>query len=108
MTRRTGCVSCRVRDRVPHPAAYAAGSPPVLLVVRRHERCHVRRRPRFAAAEVARWPFADELGEPRLMFDLLVENGGADGVGAEILALRELAQVGVAADGAAFRLDQDL
>src|SRR5262245_141847 len=79
----------------------------LLPVVRRHERRHIWRRPGLAAAEVPRRALAEELREPRLVFDLLVQDGGADRVGAGVLALGELAQVGVAADGAALGLDQD-
>src|SRR5262245_25685402 len=66
-------------------------------VVGRHERGDVRRGAGLAAAEVPGRALAEELREPRLVLDLLVEDGGADGVGARVLPLGELAEVGVAA-----------
>src|SRR5262249_22683476 len=79
----------------------------ILSVVRRHERSNVGRGAGLTAAEVARRALAEELGEPSLVLDLLVEDRGTDRVGTGVLELRERADVGVGADGAPLRLDQD-
>src|SRR5262245_15462821 len=76
-------------------------------VVRRHERRYIRRSARLAAAEVARRALAEELGEPGLVLDLLVEDGGADRICPRVLAESEGANVLVGTDGAAFGFDQD-
>src|SRR5439155_19653356 len=77
-----------------------------LLVIRRHERRDVRRSARLAAAEVPRRAFTEELREPGFVFDLLIQDRRADGVGAVVLALGERADVAVGADGAALGLHQ--
>src|SRR3954453_18080070 len=76
-------------------------------MVRSHERGDIRRSAGLAAAEVARGAFAQELREPRLVLDLLVEDRGADGVGAVVFALRERADDAVGWDDAALGLDQE-
>ena len=66
---------------------------------------------RFAAAEMARWDglavsfVGQQFDEPGFVLDFLVQNGGANGIGARVLALGELAEVGIAADRAPFGLD---
>src|SRR5437588_11779256 len=53
-------------------------------MIRGHEGRHVRRGAWLAAAEVARGPFAQELREPGFVLDLLVQDRGADGIGAVV------------------------
>src|SRR4051794_10657906 len=51
--------------------------------------------------------FAQVLGEPAFMFDLLVQDGKGHVVGAVVLAEAHIADFSVRANGAALRLDPD-
>src|SRR5262249_58077782 len=67
---------------------------------------------RLAAAEVARRAdlvvalLAEQLDEPGLVLDLLVEDAGGHVVGARVLAEGQVADLAPGADGAALRLQQ--
>src|SRR6266852_1131335 len=76
--------------------------------IRRHKPLHVWRLSRRATAEVSRGPLAQILGEPRLVLDLLVQDGQRQIVSAMVLAESHIAYLGIGTDGAALRLYQNI
>ncbi len=59
-----------------------------------------------AYASKSRWTFTQELGEPRFVLELLVQDGQSQVVGTVILTCCHVADCGVALDRAALSIDQ--
>ena len=53
-------------------------------------------------------PLAEEFGEPRLVFDFLMQDGKREVVSAMVLAESHVADLGIAAHRAPFSLDKNL